>query len=41
MALRLFRWLVQLASALILFGVAVFQAYYFCTVSLTEYEGTL
>jgi penicillin amidase len=37
-----FRWLVRLASALILFGVAVFAlAYYFASRSLPEYEGTL
>ena len=38
----IFRWLVRLASALILFGVAVFAlAYYFASRSLPEYEGTL
>lgn len=37
-----FRWLVRLASALILFGVAVFAlAYYFASRSLPEYEDTL
>jgi penicillin amidase len=37
-----FRWLVRLASALILFGVAIFAlAYYFASRSLPDYEGTL
>jgi penicillin amidase len=38
----LFRWLIRLASALIVFGVAMFAlAYYFASRSLPDYEGTL
>ncbi|MDC1229019.1 penicillin acylase family protein [Octadecabacter sp.] len=37
-----FRWLIRLASALIVFAVAVFTlAYYFASRSLPDYEGTL